>query len=290
MEWLHNTQTGNSKWWSWWVGLVVIVVVFLIVGSIPSVVLLIMGLLTSPDQPYMDMNPLIFVAIIFPNLMMFVGVWIAQRLVHRRTLRELTTARTFRWGLVWQTMLVWLMVMIVGTVIEALLYPGRYSVVFDIAKWIVFAPVILLLIPIQASGEELLFRGYLMQAVARLTHQPALLIVLSGVAFMLPHFANPEMSSAVGGEVPMALNYLLVGIGTAWMSIRDNGIERAIGMHVVNNLYAGILVGYEGSVLGTPTIFEANVIDAWYGVVTLVIGFAVLLFWPRIQPTKTRVE
>lgn len=287
MNWLSNTQSGNSQWWSWLLGLGVIMVMFLLVGSIPSIVLLIMGLLTPPDQPYMEMNPLIFAAIIFPNLMMFVGVWGAQRLVHRRTLRELTTANTFRWGLVWQTMLVWLMVMVVGTVVEALLHPGRYSVVFDFAQWIVFAPVVLLLIPIQASGEELLFRGYLMQAVARLTRQPAVLIVLSGVAFMVPHFANPEMSNAVGGEVPMALNYLLVGMGTAWMSIRDDGIERAVGMHVVNNLYAGILVGYEGSVLGTPTIFEANVIDAWYGVVVLAIGFAVLLFWSRIQPQKT---
>lgn len=286
MEWLHNTQTGNSKWWSWWLGLVVILTLFLIIGSIPSAILLVIGLLTPPDQPYMDMNPLVFAAIIFPNLMLFVGVWVAQRLVHRRTLRELTTAYTFRWALVWQTMLVWLGVMVASTVVEALIYPGRYAVVFDFNKWILLAPVVLLLIPIQAAGEELMFRGYLMQAFARVTRQPLVLIALSGVAFMVPHFANPEMSNAVGGEVPMALNYLLVGIGTAWMSVRDNGIERAIGMHVVNNLYAGVLVGYQGSVLGTPTIVEANTIDAWYGVATLVIGFAVLLFWPKIQPAR----
>lgn len=286
MEWLHNTQTGNSKWWSWWVGLIVIMVLFLLVGSIPSIVLVIVGLLTPPDQPYMDMNPLVFAAIIFPNLMMFVGVWVAQRLVHRRTLRELTTAYTFRWPLVWQTMVVWLGIMVIGTIVESLMYPGRYALVFDFNKWILLAPVVLLLIPIQAAGEELMFRGYVMQAFARVTRQPLVLIVLSGVAFMVPHFANPEMGNAIGGEVPMALNYLLVGIGTAWMSVRDNGIERAIGMHVVNNLYAGVLVGYEGSVLGTPTIVEANAIDAWYGVVTLVIGFAVLLFWPKIQPAR----
>ena len=259
----------------------------LFVGSIPSVVLVVIGLLTPPDQPYMEMNPLVFAAVIFPNVILFVGVWLAQRWVHRRTLSALTTAYTFRWPLVWQTMLVWLGVMVASTVIEALLYPGRYEFVFDAGKWLMFAPVVLLLIPIQASGEELMFRGYLMQAVSRLTTRPWLLIAISGIAFMVPHFANPEMSNAIGGQVPMALNYLLVGIGTAWLSVRDNGIERAIGMHVVNNVYAGVLVGYEGSVLGTPTLFAANVIDAWYGVITLVIGFAVLLFWPRIQPART---
>jgi membrane protease YdiL (CAAX protease family) len=116
--------------------------------------------------------------------------------------------------------------------------------------------------------------------MARLWAQPVFLIVLSGVAFMLPHLGNPEMGKALGGEIPMALNYFLMGVGTAWLSIRDNGIERAIGIHVMNNLYAGILVGYEGSVLGTPTIAQATVIDAWYGVIVICISFAVLIFWP----------
>ena len=177
-------------------------------------------------------------------------------------------------------MALWLGLNIVATVVEALLYPGRYEWSLDIAQWIVMAPLILLLIPIQASGEELMFRGYLLQAMARLWSQPVFLIVLSGVAFMLPHLGNPEMGKALGGEIPMALNYFLMGVGTAWLSIRDNGIERAIGVHVVNNLYAGIVVGYTGSVLGTPTIIHANVIDAWFGVIVICICFAVLIFLP----------
>jgi hypothetical protein len=84
----------------------------------------------------------------------------------------------------------------------------------------------------------------------------------------------------------MALNYFLVGVGTAWLSVRDNGIERAIGMHVINNVYAGVAVGYAGSVLGTPTFVQANVIDAWYGVITIIVGFAVLILWPL--PTKAQ--
>lgn len=291
MEWLHNTQTGNSKWWSWWVGLVVILVFYVILGSIPLLVGAVMGLVVLDESGSMlggDANPVQFALVMISPIMLFVGVWVAQRLVHRRTLTELTSTRKFRWSLVWQSMAIWLGLGILFTVLESLIYPGRYTWTFDFGAWILIAPLVLLLIPIQASGEELFFRGYLMQAVARLWAQPVFLVLLSGVAFMAPHLANPEMGSALGGEIPMALNYFLVGVGTAVLSLRDNGTERAIGMHVVNNLYAGIVVGYEGSVLGTPTIVQTSVIDAWLGVVTVIIGFVVLILWPL--PKRTQME
>lgn len=75
----------------------------------------------------------------------------------------------------------------------------------------------------------------------------------------------------------MALNYFLMGVGLGWVSLRDDGVERAIGIHVVNNLYAGIAVGYANSVLSTPTFFETNIIDAWFGVGSIVCAFAVVL-------------
>ncbi len=283
MEWLHNTQTGNSKWWSWWVGLIVIIIFYVILGSIPLVIGTMMGLVAIDENGSMlggDANPVQFALVMISPIMLFVGVWVAQRLVHRRTLTELTSTTQFRWPLVWQSMAIWLGMGILFIVLESLIYPERYTWTFDAGAWLMIAPLVLLLIPIQASGEELFFRGYLMQAVARLWAQPVFLVLLSGVAFMAPHLANPEMGSALGGEIPMALNYFLVGVGTAVLSVRDNGTERAIGMHVVNNLFAGIVVGYEGSVLGTPTIIQTSVIDAWLGVVTVIISFLVLILWP----------
>ena len=121
MEWLHNTQTGNSKWWSWWVGLVVICICYLLIGSIPAVIGAMMGLIVIDGSGSVlggSANPVQFVLLMFSPIMLFVGVWVAQRLVHRRTLRELTTAHAFRWSLVWQSMAIWLGLSIVATVID----------------------------------------------------------------------------------------------------------------------------------------------------------------------------
>lgn len=283
MDWLHNTQTGNSKWWSWWLGVVVIFICYLVIGAIPLIIGSALEVIVFDGSGTMmggSTNPLQFVLLMFSPIMLFVGVWLAQRVIHRRTLTELLSAGTFRWALVWQAMAIWLGTGVVWTAIEALVYPERYAWSFNLGAWLTIAPLVILLIPIQAAGEELFFRGYLMQGFARVWAQPIFLIIVSGVLFMVPHLANPEMSKALGGEIPMALSYFLVGAGTAWLSIKDNGVERAIGMHVINNLYAGTLVGYANSALSTPTIISSNVIDAWLGVFSLIVSFAVLIWWP----------
>jgi membrane protease YdiL (CAAX protease family) len=280
MNWVSNTESGNSKWWSWWVGIVVILVFYVGVGVIPVVIGAANGLIELDGSGSMmggSAKPIQFVLLMFSPVMLFFGVWAAQRLVHRRSLSALLSANGFRWPLMWQGMGIWLVLGILITLVEWLLHPDRYSWSFDFDRWIMIAPLVLLLIPFQAAGEELFFRGYLMQAIARLRAHPVLLVLASGVLFMLPHLANPEMGNALGGQLPMALNYFLMGVGLGWVSLRDDGVERAIGIHVVNNLYAGVAVGYANSVLSTPTFIEAGVIDGWFGVGAIICAFAVVL-------------
>lgn len=269
MNWLNNTKFGMSAWWSWWLGVCVIGLCFVVLGSVPLALFAIRSAALTESL----MSPRVFAALLFPSLMLGVGVLLAQTMVHRRPMRALVTATSFRWPLLWQGIWGWCVVLVVATSAESFLFPGRYVVSWDWAQWWRIAPLALLLIPLQATAEELVFRGYVMQAMARLIRHPFLIIVLSGVVFMLPHLSNPEMNGALGGAVPMACNYLGMGMGLAWLSIRDNGIERAIGIHVCNNVFAGVVVGYHDSVLMTPTIWQATVLDAWFGVLTLVIGF-----------------
>jgi hypothetical protein len=267
-----------------------ILVCYVVIGSVPVIIGGIMKIIVIDESGTMmggSTNPVQFVLLMFSPIMLFVGVWLAQRIIHRRTLSDLLSTGAFRWPLVWQAMAIWLGTGIVWTLIEYLIYPERYVWSFNLGAWLTIAPLVLLLIPFQAAGEELFFRGYLMQAVARVWAQPLFLTLLSGVLFMVPHLANPEMSKALGGAIPMALSYFLVGVGTAWLSIKDNGVERAIGMHVVNNLYAGMFVGYANSALSTPTIVSSNVIDAWFGVIAVTVSFVVLIWWPL--PKSARV-
>jgi hypothetical protein len=43
--------------------------------------------------------------------------------------------------------------------------------------------------------------------------------------------------------------YGMVGFALAWVTIRDRSLEIAIGAHAANNLFAALVVGYEGGAL-----------------------------------------
>ena len=140
-----------------------------------------------------------------------------------------------------------------------------------------FVAVALLLTPLQCLAEELMFRGYLVQALARLSRRPAFLAVASSILFTLPHLFNPEVE-AYGAWI-MAANYFAMALFLATIALRDGRLELAIGAHTSNNLLLALGVNYADSVFETPSLFTANTLDPVYSLVTLLLGAAVFHLW-----------
>ena len=97
-----------------------------------------------------------------------------------------------------------------------------------------FLLVIALLTPLQAAGEEYLFRGYLTQAfgslVARRRVAQTLAVVGPAVIFALFH--------GLSQDLPVFLDRLAFGLVAGILVIRTGGLEAAIAMHVLNNFLA----------------------------------------------------
>lgn len=97
-----------------------------------------------------------------------------------------------------------------------------------------FLLVIALLTPLQAAGEEYVFRGYLTQAfgslVARRRVAEALAVLGPAVLFALAH--------GIGQNWPVFLDRLAFGVVAGILVIRTGGLEAAIAMHVLNNFVA----------------------------------------------------
>ena len=49
----------------------------------------------------------------------------------------------------------------------------------------------------------------------------------------------------------------------------DGGLELALGLHVANNLYSALVANYTVSALPSESIFTVNVIDPFYGLISL---------------------
>ena len=131
--------------------------------------------------------------------------------------------------------------------------------------------LILLLIislPIQVSFEELFFRGYLNQGISLIIKKPIIVIIISSAIFALGHIIN-------GGPEPImvATNLLVpfvVGIILSIYVLQDEGIERAIGIHLGNNLFAFLIFSSEGSVGTFSTLISAKVDPVLDLIVTLI--------------------
>jgi hypothetical protein len=70
----------------------------------------------------------------------------------------------------------------------------------------------------------------------------------------------------------MAANYFVIGMLLATAALRDGRLELAIGLHAVNNVFLALLANYEGSALGTESVFTAVELDPVYSLVALILG------------------
>jgi membrane protease YdiL (CAAX protease family) len=281
-EYLDAAELGKNDWWRYLLGTAFILFLTFIVGSLPlglAIVLVVAdGSAATGVHPETGMLLGISELVSFPLLMfsfvaLLAGVVIAVPLFHRRPARSLVTpGHRIRWGRALQGALVWMALAALISLVEALVWPDRYQWALDLGRWLPFAALAALLIPIQTSAEELAFRGYLGQGLGRLTRNPWLLSAASGLLFALPHFFNPEV--AVNFWVVMGF-YFVFGAGMMWFTLRDNGLELALGVHAGNNLFTALLANFEGSALQTPAIFQASGFDPWYGLVSTLAALIV---------------
>ena len=84
------------------------------------------------------------------------------------------------------------------TIISTLLFyytnPGDFVLNFKPVPFAILVVIGVLLIPIQTSTEEYVFRGYLMQGFANLTKNKWFPLLMTSIIFGAMHLSNPEVS------------------------------------------------------------------------------------------------
>ena len=115
----------------------------------------------------------------------------------------------------------------------------------SVAHWAMLLPVSIFAIGIQVTVEEAFFRGYLQQRLARLYQSAFVWMVLPNVAFGALHIFNAE--GIVDGVI-WAVFATLIGIAAADLTARHGTLGPAIGLHLVNNMFAFLLFATEDGV------------------------------------------
>jgi membrane protease YdiL (CAAX protease family) len=277
-QYLALGESGRNAWWRYVLGITCIAAAWMFGGGYAYGLVLHLVPLGRVTE---------FVAINVSILTLLAGVVLVVIVLHRRSWRTLVTPRPkLDWRRIAEGAGVWVALAAACAVIEHLVYPGRYAWTLDLQRWLPFVVAALLLTPLQCAAEELVFRGYVVQALGRLLRRPVILAVLSAVIFTLPHLYNPEV--AAYGLAIMAANYFVMGLFLASVALRDGRLELAIGAHAGNNLLLALFINYADSAFETESVLTADALDPRYSLVTLALSALLFHWWvfrrPAAQP------
>jgi uncharacterized protein len=274
-HYLDAVRQGKNDWWRYVLGVLVILGVGLLVGAIVTAIVGLVLLLLARPNPAIFSDGKLFeralldlfdqptvAGFICQNLqfvVLMLGIAIAVKLIHERRFRSLISPTTTFSGRRFLTGFgLWFGMMAVIVGISAISSPGDLVLTFDPLKWLGLLVAVLILTPIQTGAEELFCRGYLMQGLGLLTRNRLLLVSLPSMLFASAHFSNPEMAR---GAFWMGLSYWAFGVFLATITLRDNRLELALGIHAANNMFSFLIVNSTDSVLKTPSIWTTSAID-----------------------------
>lgn len=139
------------------------------------------------------------------------GIWIAVRFImKRRFLSIITPNQSLNWKRIFFGFGTYVVLMFVAGLIDFLIHPDRFTLQeFHASRFLLLLAAAVLLVPIQTSAEEFLFRGFLLQFAGKLTANAVVLTVIIGGLFGALHFGNPEMEN---GALWAGIGYVTIGM------------------------------------------------------------------------------
>ncbi|TAI48651.1 CPBP family intramembrane glutamic endopeptidase [Flagellimonas allohymeniacidonis] len=198
-------------------------------------------------------------------------------LVHQQSITSLTTSRKrIDWKRIFFAFFLWGGLTVLLTGIDIYFSPEDYVWNFDLQKFIPLAIIAIILIPLQTSFEEYMFRGHIMQGLGIFAKNRWVPLFVTSILFGLMHIANPEVEK-------LGLGIMVFYIGTGFflgiLTLMDEGLELALGFHAANNLITALLVTADWTAFQTHSVYKdiAEPVIGWDILIPIFVVFPLLL-------------
>lgn len=243
----------------------------------------------------MDLNlGLTLMIVPFAIAMLVIIFWIKK--VHQRPFRSLITPlRKIQYAKIFYAFFLWLMLCLVMELFSYYVFGIGMSFHFELKQFLILVLISIFLLPIQTSYEELYVRGYVMQVFSKVSDYRWVPIVISVIIFSLMHGSNPEVSKY--GFLPMMLYYVVAATFLAIITIMDDSLELALGVHWATNFVGTVVVNYDSSALQTYSLLKAG--EANPLMISLLLFLASIIFiiicakkykWPSFNILLQKIE
>ncbi|MEM7729159.1 MAG: CPBP family glutamic-type intramembrane protease, partial [Pseudomonadota bacterium] len=167
-----------------------------------------MGEVNNLMLSVIGLSPVAYMMMLLTFPAALVGLYLGWKIVHKLPLTALHTAfAEFRWGRVVQSFFImWLVLGGYGFVVSQM--GGNLpKFVFDASRFLPFAIVSLLLLPVQSATEEIVVRGYMNKGLVHWFGNKWVAFVLTSGMFTALHLANPEAAAgAQAGNLPIVMS------------------------------------------------------------------------------------
>ncbi|MBS2970753.1 CPBP family intramembrane metalloprotease [Metabacillus sp. KIGAM252] len=288
-----KTDSRKNSWKRYISSLLVILLFIALGGVVYGIGLFMFTDLDGNSNTYFDpvlgsavgLSPFIDFALLHATyLFWLLGIFIAIRFIHKRTIRSLITHRErLDWGRIGWGFGVFIGIYLVLNLVDWLLFKEGLSLNKETSpsQFLILLALVLVFTPIQTTVEELFFRGFLVQWLGKGLRSPILIALIIALVFGSLHFANPEMGRSA---VLVGLEYIVAGFMLTFIALKTGTAELSIGAHAANNMFLFLFISDELSVGGKlPAVFsvsgEVDPVSSLIGSVIMFGGF----YWVSVR-------
>jgi uncharacterized protein len=227
--------------------------------------------------------------ILLAQFSLFVGAlfmfYLVIKYIHRKHFTSLVTGfERFRYKHFFFAFALWASILVITVLVTYFSSNSNDLVLqFDLPRFLILLLICIIFLPIQTLCEEVIFRAYLIQGLSQLFKNGIIPLIITSVMFGLAHLSNPE-TRAFGISI-MLTYYVVFAFFLGAITLLNEGLELAFGIHLANNLVSALTVTSQTAVLKTDAIFYAKSEDPG---AELLIAFCSIIvvfvvFWMRFK-------
>jgi len=261
---IEQAHKSLSEGWRYIIGFLIIFIIgWQIIGAIPIIIGAyiksgsLLEMLGAAENNFTTLfegqSNLLLVLMLFTFIGGLIALIAVVKYLHKQKFVKLVTAREKTdWSRVFFAFVLWGVFSVITTLIAYYLSPEDLLWNFNLWPFLGLLAISLLLLPLQTSFEEFLFRGYLMQGIGIAAKNKWVPLVITSLVFGLMHAFNPEIAK-LGYSVLSV--YIGLGFFLGIITLMDDGMELALGFHAANNMIIALLVTSDWTALQTNSIF-----------------------------------
>jgi len=289
MDFIKQAFNYKHDFWRYLVGSLIIAVLSTI-GQIPFTIAALFKYIAEGGV-LTNMNETVLMTILDENLSLFlllltfvfgfIGLIIAVKKMHGQSLKSVTTTRSkIDWKRVCFSFVFWGLITVVMLFIDYYASPDNYVLNFELERFLILALIAILLIPIQTSLEEYIFRGYLMQGFGVVTTNKAFPFGFIFTILIIPILSYAIIAYGLDVWESIGLLALIMFIAKlVFKAIKvKGGLNSSLNLKLHNSLrkkWVPLLI--TSVIFGGMHVFNPEVGKLGYGVMVYYIGTGLFL-------------